>query len=123
MDELFCMTVTAPNKSTTIVLFYTLLTADFLKRSFKPYNGIYLAPLEQESMKSSCQWVMKGKVDLYAQTIINIRTALIEWSLHGEQLYNLQRTLLNKYIRAMGRSNEQIFDTWAEKMNLYVQNH
>lgn len=123
-EEIFFMTITAPNKNLTVPDNYSLKEIDFLCRTFVPYKGIFLAPLNSDAMRSSVQWVMKNdQCTPYEQCVSNCESALFEFVLHGELVYETHRVLFNKFIVAMGFPQRQVHLKHAERIRAYIETH
>lgn len=124
MSELFFILSTAPDKSHEIKETYAFDKADFLSRRFIKDGSLYLAPLNEESMRNSVLWIRKSSTcSIYEQTVINIHNALFEWSLYDKHTYDTYRNLLNRYIREMGLHSKQFTHDWQAARNAYVNSH
>jgi hypothetical protein len=123
-SELFYLITTAPDKSPEVAESYALESADFLSRRFVAEGSMFLAPLNEESMKNSVLWVRKSKeTSVYLQTITNIHNALFEWAAYPEAKFNAYKNTLNLYIVAMGYPSKQFLYTWKQVRDAYTVKH
>jgi hypothetical protein len=63
-----------------------LKEVNFLKRSFlKNESGIYVAPLALDTIRDMSNWVRGKEIKLATEE--NVENALMEFALHGEEIY------------------------------------
>jgi hypothetical protein len=67
--------------------FQPLKEVSYLKRGFVLDDGMYLAPLELDSIRDQLNWVKKNN-DPNAAMLQNVESAMREFFMHGEQCYN-----------------------------------
>jgi hypothetical protein len=81
------MTYTDETKTGTVASFRTLEDVSFLKRKFSlQMDGTYLAPMELTNILEITNWI-RGK-SLRSATVENCECAIMELSLHTEDVYN-----------------------------------
>jgi len=85
----FGLTYTDEAKSGKCVPYRTLGEVNFLKRSFvKNDSGMYTAPIDISVIREMTNWV-RGKTPRES-LIENIGSAVIEFGLHGKEVYNVE---------------------------------
>jgi len=91
------LTYTTETKGTATQPFRLITEVDFLKRGFKPYrfNGLlrWTAPIRIETITEMLNWTKRGYLSDQI-TVNNINTALREFSLHGNAVYDYWRPRL-----------------------------
>jgi hypothetical protein len=82
------MTYTDESKSVDVVAYRSLEEVSFLKRAFRWDNATftYKAPLQMETIMEMCNWI-RGDMDLEETVNVNVETALMELSLHPQQIF------------------------------------
>jgi hypothetical protein len=88
----------------------------FLKRSFKKefntgwshIEGRYVAPIELDTIYEMMYWNSESTMDLDAITIANVETALVELSLHGKVVFEINKIKILEMIRASLLSDREI---------------
>lgn len=94
------MIYTSEDKSTQVENFKSLDKATFLKRSFShsPHLGRYIAPLDLGVIREMSYWTRKGNNSIRI-TKRNLCTAILELSLHGEDIFSTWAPLMLKATR------------------------
>jgi hypothetical protein len=92
------MVYTDETKGTDPLPYRSLSDVSFLKRQFRVDKVMkqYVAPLAMDTIMEMCNWI-RGDVDESESTLVNVETALMELSLHSEEVFK-QRT--NQILRA-----------------------
>jgi energy-coupling factor transporter ATP-binding protein EcfA2 len=69
----------------------------FLKRSFVPVGNTVLAPLERSSIESKMlSWIQaRTEGEVRIKTVVNIKVALMEASLHGRQYFEILKSIVS----------------------------
>jgi len=80
----------------------TLNEVTYLKRSFKPINGLVYAPLEFEVVVEIPHWIRDTYVDHRIATTQNCEASLREMFHYGKQAFDSYRRLLNGYLTSRG---------------------
>lgn len=87
------------SKTTDVPLSRTEEDVALLKRGFVLDNGVWLAPLSEDSLISSLQWITKPKDKTFAQQFkVNCYNALQEYSLHGKEKFEKMKKILNAFL-------------------------
>jgi hypothetical protein len=76
----------------------------FYKRPFVECSGIYLAPLDPDTLTSMTQWIQKPRhgVSFAVQFMRNCHAALDEWSLHPREDFEKHKEILNGFLMQYG---------------------
>jgi len=82
------MTYTDESKGTDTVPYRALSEVSFLKRDFRFDRGlrVYQAPLVMDTIMEMCNWT-RGDVEDEETVHINVETALMELSLHPQEIF------------------------------------
>lgn len=85
------MTYTDESKGTDTLPYRSLSDVSFLKRSFRFDNGmkVYQAPLAMDTIMEMCNWT-RGDLDVEENVLVNVETALMELSLHPQEIFQLR---------------------------------
>jgi hypothetical protein len=100
----FNHTHTSSTKGPVVEKFDLPGTTVFYKRPFVECNGIYLAPLDPDTLVSMTQWIQKPRngVSFAVQFMRNCHAALDEWSLHPQADFEKHKLILNGFLSIYG---------------------
>jgi hypothetical protein len=98
------MTYTDEAKTGEIKLGRTLEEVSFLKREFVLDGFHWKAPLDLNTVDEIPKWIRNSPSDEQA-TIDNIESAQMEWALHGKQIFNQRKKMMDEACKKAGINN------------------
>jgi len=102
-----------------ISLWDTMDTAEFLKRKHVKRDGVVMAPMNLDSIRSHLLWINRdSEIGPKKQFTENVHNALREFFLHGREIFNMEKARLNPYLESISEEN-QFFQTYDELMVKY----
>nr|AWK77840.1 polyprotein [Darwin bee virus 5] len=115
----FSVGYTMADKESESVPFIHISKATFLKRSFRfePLLGVYVAPLELESIEKSLMVTVRSKsVCLEKQSVDILQSALREYFFHGREMFEEKRALFITLVDDLNLRiyMDRYFPTWDE---------
>jgi len=102
--EIFNHTHTSSTKGPVTEKFDAPGTTVFYKRPFVETSGVYLAPLDPDTLMSMTQWIQKPKngIPFSVQFMRNCHGALDEWALHPKADFEKHKLILNGFLAELG---------------------
>jgi hypothetical protein len=124
----FDITYTMADKDAESVPFIHIDDASFLKRKWRFDNdvGVYLAPLEHDSIEKMLMvWVKSKTISEQEQSMAVISSAIREYFYYGKDIFNVKRDMLRKVVSEVNMDHwvtPDVFPTWEELVQCFWDN-